>query len=32
MTTPKPDPRVFFASERTLLAWERTGLATIGLG
>lgn len=26
------DPRVFFASERTLLAWLRTGLAIIGLG
>ncbi|NJK31448.1 MAG: DUF202 domain-containing protein [Deltaproteobacteria bacterium] len=26
------DPRVFFAAERTLLAWIRTGLTTIGLG
>jgi putative membrane protein len=26
------DPRVFFAAERTLLAWLRTGLAIIGLG
>jgi putative membrane protein len=26
------DPRVFFAAERTLLAWVRTGVATIGLG
>ena len=26
------DPRVFFAAERTLLAWLRTGLAVIGLG
>lgn len=26
------DPRVFFASERTLLAWLRTGLSVIGLG
>jgi len=26
------DPRVFFASERTLLAWLRTGIAIIGLG
>jgi putative membrane protein len=27
-----PDPRVFFASERTLLAWVRTGIAIVGLG
>lgn len=26
------DPRVYFAAERTLLAWMRTGLAVIGLG
>lgn len=26
------DPRVFFAAERTLLAWVRTGLSVIGLG
>jgi putative membrane protein len=26
------DPRIFFAAERTLLAWIRTGVATIGLG
>ena len=26
------DPRVFFAAERTLLAWLRTGLTLIGLG
>ena len=26
------DPRVFFASERTLLAWLRTGIAIVGLG
>ena len=26
------DPRVFFAAERTLLAWLRTGLAVIGIG
>ncbi|MBM4243739.1 MAG: DUF202 domain-containing protein [Deltaproteobacteria bacterium] len=26
------DPRVFFAAERTLLAWIRTGLAVMGLG
>ena len=30
MTT--PDPRVFFASERTLLAWLRTGISIVGLG
>jgi putative membrane protein len=28
----EPDPRIFFAAERTLLAWLRTGLAVIGLG
>jgi putative membrane protein len=26
------DPGIFFAAERTLLAWIRTGVATIGLG
>ncbi len=26
------DPRVFFAAERTLLAWLRTGLTLIALG
>lgn len=26
------DPRVFFAAERTLLAWVRTGLTMIALG
>jgi putative membrane protein len=26
------DPRVYFAAERTLLAWLRTGLAIIGVG
>lgn len=26
------DPRVYFAAERTLLAWVRTGVAVIGLG
>jgi putative membrane protein len=26
------DPRIFFAAERTLLAWIRTGLTVIGLG
>jgi len=32
---PKPlvsDPRVFFAAERTLLAWVRSGLAVMALG
>ena len=32
MKPPEPDPRVFFASERTLLAWVRTALAIMGLG
>ena len=27
-----PDPRIFFAAERTLLAWLRTGLTIMGLG
>jgi putative membrane protein len=26
------DPRIYFAAERTLLAWLRTGIAVIGLG
>ncbi|WP_320150999.1 DUF202 domain-containing protein [uncultured Tolumonas sp.] len=26
------DPRVFFATERSLLAWLRTGLTIIALG
>jgi putative membrane protein len=26
------DPRVYFAAERTLLAWVRTGITAIGLG
>jgi putative membrane protein len=26
------DPRTYFAAERTLLAWIRTGIATLGLG
>lgn len=27
-----PDPRVFFAAERTLLAWIRTGISIQGVG
>lgn len=27
-----PDPRDYFAAERTLLAWVRTGLAMMGFG
>lgn len=26
------DPRIYFAAERTLLAWLRTGIAVVGLG
>ena len=26
------DPRIYFAAERTLLAWLRTGLGLIGIG
>lgn len=26
------DPRIYFAAERTLLAWVRTGLTVLGLG
>lgn len=29
---PQNDPRNFFAAERTLLAWIRTGLAMMGFG
>lgn len=32
MNDPTPDPRVFFAAERTFLAWIRTGLALMGFG
>lgn len=27
-----PDPRVYFAAERTLLAWQRSAIAMIALG
>lgn len=29
---PTGDPRVYFAAERTLLAWVRTGITVIALG
>lgn len=32
MPLAESDPRVFFAAERTLLAWLRTGLAIIAIG
>ncbi len=32
MSAPESDPRVFFAAERTLLAWLRTGLTIMALG
>ena len=32
MPVTESDPRVFFAAERTLLAWLRTGLTIIALG
>ena len=32
MANEESDPRIFFAAERTLLAWLRTGLTIIGLG
>ena len=31
-TNPDDDPRIFFAAERTLLAWIRTGLGLVGMG
>lgn len=30
--SPEKDPRVYFAAERTLLAWIRTGVALMGFG
>jgi len=32
MKTPVPDPRVFFAAERTLLAWVRSALTVMVMG
>jgi putative membrane protein len=33
MEKPEPkDPRVYFAAERTILAWIRTGLSLMGFG
>jgi len=32
MIDPVTDPRVFFAAERTLLAWIRTGITVLALG
>jgi len=31
-STPEIDPRVYFAEERTFLAWIRTGLGLMGVG
>ena len=31
-STPEQDPRIYFAAERTFLAWLRTGLALMGFG
>ena len=31
-SSPPPDPRVYFAAERTLLAWVRTGIAVMAFG
>jgi putative membrane protein len=31
-TSAEKDPRVYFAAERTFLAWIRTGLGLIGIG
>ena len=30
--TPEQDPRIYFAAERTFLAWIRTGLGLMGVG
>jgi len=32
MSASPPDPRVFFAAERTLLAWQRSSIALMGFG
>lgn len=32
MSAPEQDPRVYFAAERTFLAWIRTGLGLMGVG
>jgi putative membrane protein len=32
MTEPASDPRVYFAAERTALAWLRTGIAIMAFG
>lgn len=31
-SSPEQDPRVYFAAERTFLAWIRTGLGLMGVG
>ncbi|MBL0178293.1 MAG: DUF202 domain-containing protein [Gemmatimonadetes bacterium] len=32
MSEPSPDPRTYFAAERTMLAWLRTGIAIMAFG
>jgi putative membrane protein len=32
MTETSPDPRVYFAAERTMLAWLRTGIGIMAFG
>jgi putative membrane protein len=32
MTNAQSDPRIYFAAERTLMAWLRTGLAVMAFG